>query len=183
MLDIIKEIAKSFLGEDPKEEAKGNMAVINCTILFITCLLNKRSFCEYKGIFTGTFSRKIIYAAAVFIIIYTLCYSICMILQLKNLQKFYTNNTVAAEGRKIGTERLIENYLKPLKEMLNLFSCISIIYLSYLEITGTRILNVITNNNILTIAIELIALLILLINICITIKQFVWRTITGYTAS
>lgn len=82
------------------------------------------------------------------------------------------------DSQELGKQYLLENYSKPRIEMLNTFSYILLIYLSYLELTGTSILIFITQNNSNNV-IVFIALIILFVNIAKKIKQFIWRTFTS----
>ena len=183
----MKNVKELISGNDPAREAKGNMAVINCTIMFITCLFNVGLFPKYRDLFSSTTSKNAIYVIAIFIVIYTVCYCTFRKLQTEKLThsicdtiaKIKTSSAVIEESIKIGQQYLTENYTRPLKEKLNLFSCIFLIYLSYLVITGASILTLVTNSSFLHISIIAIALLILLKNIYDTDRQFVWRTITG----
>lgn len=189
-MEYLKELLS---GNDPAREAKGNMAVINCTIVFMVCLLNRGLFSEYKGIFPETFSGELIHVISTFIIIHTACYALFRKIQLErlfhkihnesskekeNTMKMVGERAVIHESIKLSNQYLTENYTRPLTEKNNLFSCIFLIYLSYLELTGTSILIFITQNN-LNNVIVLIALIILFANIVTKIKQFIWRTFTS----
>jgi hypothetical protein len=186
----IRELLKALFGDDPKREATGNMAVINCTIIFIVCLLNRGLFYKYRdfhrNLFVGPFSEKIIYLIAIFIIIYTVCYYVFEKTQFQRLKRLENSFKIENENdrkllddsQELGKQYLLENYSKPRIEMLNTFSYILLIYLSYLELTGTSILIFITQNNSNNV-IVFIALIILFVNIAKKIKQFIWRTFTS----
>lgn len=164
-MDIIKQFLG--IGEDPEREAPGNLAVIICSLVLLTALFSKGVLTSYDSLILPNMHliKVIISICGIFIFVFTIAFIVGWLIQVL---RFYQN----------GIQDLIqESYARPFIATLNRFTCLLLLLVSVLLITGVDIhVSLLFNNPIHPVIVN-ISNAILVINMLSKIKEFIFRTV------